>query len=172
MHLLTCRTQGPHSDLASLSIATMASSVGVPHVPSGGQDARLAEHLMNPFTSVITPRIMDVTGALALLLKEHQRTNYVATLFAFSETGNQFQQGIAVMLDMVNATQRKEVGYLPPNAPVPIQGQSIRDAVVRIKKTGFRTIIVTMGNDIYDLPFIADVVDEMGMNTADYFWIL
>lgn len=149
----------------------MAASVGLPHIPSGGHDARLAESLLNPFTNVIYPRISDMTSALARFLTLYGRTNYISVLFAYTDTGIQFQEGIDITLDAINITQVQAVGYLSPTQPLPIPGQSIRENLKKVKELGYRTIVVTMENDVVDLPIIADAAEEFGLNTEDYIWI-
>jgi AraC-like DNA-binding protein len=167
----TLTPSGPSEDSSVLSISTLAASVGVPHIPHGGQDARLSESLLNPFTSVIYPRIVDLNSALARFLLAHGRTNYIAALFAYTDAGIQVQEGIEIALDLIGVTQRQSFGYISPIRPAPIPGQSIPEVVQKIKASGYRTIVVTMDNDVYDLANIADAAEECGLNSEEYLWI-
>ncbi|CAB9516932.1 Gamma-aminobutyric acid (GABA) B receptor [Seminavis robusta] len=167
---LPCAMVGPYHDQVVTIMATMSASTQIPIVPSGGQDARLSEDLVNPYTMVLAPRVPDICSSLAGFLMQHQRNDFIAILFAFTDTGNQFQEAIGITLDAFNVTRRRNYGYISPTTPIDIEGQTTEDAVRAVKDSGYRTIIVNMENPLYELPMIADVAVAENM-TENYLWI-
>jgi hypothetical protein len=92
-------------------------------------------------------------------------------VFGFADTGNQFQEGIGILLDRLSMTGRRHFGYLSPTARVPFHGQSIHSVLGKVKESGYRTVVVVMDNPQVDLPLIADAAEHYKLNTADYLWI-
>jgi hypothetical protein len=168
---LPCAFVGPFFDIPAMNIAAMAASARVTHIPTGEHDARLGDDFLSPYTTVIYPRYGDIARILGLFVETHQRTNFVATLFAYSDAGISLQEACGGALDIVGVKQRKSFGYWPPiheNSP---PGLEMADAMQKVKASGYRTIVVIMDSFAFELPLLADLAEELNMNTKDYVWI-
>ncbi|CAB9517308.1 Gamma-aminobutyric acid (GABA) B receptor [Seminavis robusta] len=167
-----CALAGPYFDLPAQNIATIAAAAQVPHIPSRGYNVRLALATTAPMTTNISPDIIGIAQAGVSLLKRIKRDNYIAYMHPITDFGVQAAQSFGVILNNYNIEHWELFGYLSPFFSDEDLERSISDQMERVRKRGFRTILISLDAYILELPEIADAAAELGMLNGDYVWIL
>lgn len=167
-----CAIAGPFGDLAAQNIAALAAATKVPHIPHRGYNFRLADPMYSPYTNMVFPDMIVIGEACGRYLKHIQRDKYIAVLnTASSDTGIQRGEGIGIGMEKAGVSNWENYAYSTPMWYVSAPNRSILDILARVKKRGYRTIVVAMEIYYLELPFLADAAEALGMNNGEYVWI-
>ena len=192
---------GPYNDIPALELSVLATGLTAPLVAHRAFDSNLlSPPHRHPYFSQVSADVTSNVEFLMLFLRHIQRNDYIAILY--SSTSSEIQQAdlVSTLLAQNGFDNVQAFGYKPPAILTSRRAftttttttmtdddregndttyyyyepsaKSIRDALERIKKTGFRTIYVLPSSLDRETPVIGTVATELGLDTGDHMWIL
>jgi 7 transmembrane sweet-taste receptor of 3 GCPR/Receptor family ligand binding region len=168
-----CVVVGPFHDVPTLELSTMAVAADFPVVAHRAFNLRVTEEYSAPYTTSMFPDLRDSSKQLVSALKILNRTNYVAVLYASSDTGLQRRETMQWALETANITVCSfayATDYAPVRGTQNTVSGSIRDAIRAVNQSGYRTIVVATENTAVELYEIADAAAEHGLTNGGYVW--
>jgi 7 transmembrane sweet-taste receptor of 3 GCPR/Receptor family ligand binding region len=168
-----CVAVGPFHDMPALELSTMAVAADFPVITHRAFNLRVTEEYSAPYTTSMYPDLRDSSKQLVSALKILNRTNYVAVVYASSDTGLQRRETMHWALEAAGIETRSFAyasGFAPVRGTQNETSGSIRDAMRAVKKSGYRTIVVATENPVVELSDIADAAAEYELTNGDYVW--
>jgi hypothetical protein len=169
---LPCAMVGPFNDVPAQELSVLATSLKIPLTVNRAFNLRVASDVSSPYSSQLYPFLPDSVQNLVDYLLLRDRTDFIATVYALSDTGTQRSETISLLLSE-NMIRHEMVSYiLPLEDSLRFDTRTARYALERVKKLGFRTIILVLESALQEFPLIADAAEELELNNGDYLWIL
>jgi 7 transmembrane sweet-taste receptor of 3 GCPR/Receptor family ligand binding region len=168
-----CVVVGPFHDMPALELSTMAAAADFPVVAHRAFNLRVTEEYSAPYTTSMFPDLRDSSKQLVEALKVLNRTNYVAVVYASSDTGLQRRETMQWALEAANITTRSfayATKYAPVRGTQNGESGSIHDALRAVKRSGYRTIVVATENPTVEFYDIAEAAAEQDLTNGDYVW--
>jgi hypothetical protein len=169
---LPCAMVGASNDIPAQELSVLATSHKIPFTVSRAFNLRVISDDHSPYSSQIFPYLPDSARNLVDYLLLRGRTDYIATVYALTDTGTQRSETISLLLgesEIVHAM----LAFASPNyQSFQSSVRSAMSALEQVKNTGFRTIILSMEFAHDELPLIADAAEELGLNNGKYMWII
>lgn len=166
-----CAMVGPFTDIPAQEMSIIATSEEIPLTVHRAFNHRVVNQDFSPFTSQIYPDLVASVGFLVEYLQYRERDNYIACLYALTDTGTQRSEGISLAMSEVSMIHEM-VSYVSP-AQSSFQGKTrtIQEAMKRVKLLGYRTIVLAM-EMFNELDRIADSAAALDMLNGEYMWIV
>jgi hypothetical protein len=173
-----CAVAGPFHDMPAQELSVLAAAAEFPVVVHRAFNLRVVSDTFSPFTSQVFPDLITSSHVLTEFLQHKGRTDYIAVLYALTDTGS--QRSVAFRQSLGAARMRHAtVSFMSP--AIDLNSVSVSDellfnatrlALQQVKLSGFRTIVLAMEVPFLELPLIADAAAAMGLLNQEYFWVL
>lgn len=168
-----CAIAGPFNDIPAIDLSVVALSGEIPLVVPRALNDRVGSNDLSPFTTLVHPSTKAAAKNMVDYLLYKNRNDFIGVMYSLTETGVQRHEALATELN------NKRFNWTGTSFDISdiATGDSakaldkFRDAMKRIKDSGYRTIVVYMDFPWFELPILADAAEELGMNQGDYFWI-
>jgi len=172
-----CAIAGPFNDLPALDLSTMAQAYGYPLVINRAFNLRATRSLYAPYSSQMYPDIIENAEVLVQFLQHKGRTNYTSILYDLSDTSVQRRDWLTLELDKAGM-RHYEAQFVTPDQLIDASLEhlgginDVYTALSKIKRNGYRTIVVSMFDPVLELPPVAQAAVELGMTgTDEWLWI-
>ena len=166
-----CAAVGPFDDNVAIELSMLATAMKFPLVVHRAFSLRVLAEYASPYTSQVYPDMISTSERALDLLYYKGRTNYTAFLYALTETGTQWHETMAVVMDW-EYMRHKTYAY---NSPVsPASGdwtRGMHTTLQRVKESGYRTIVVATEDPGAEVPLMAQAANDLGLTNGDYLWI-
>ena len=169
---------GPYNEIPALELSVLATGMTAPIVSHRAFDSNLLSPQRHPYFSQLSADFQSRMQFVSKYMSHIGRDNFIAILY--SSTASEIQQADIVTrvleqdgFDQVQAFSYKPVAPSPPGGDNSEDAEkSIRDALEKIRKTGFRTIYVLPSSLDRETPFIGKAATELELDTGNHMWIL
>jgi hypothetical protein len=169
---LPCAIVGPFNDMPAEELSVLATSFKIPLTVTRAFNLRAISDEFSPYSTQIYPDLTDSVQNLVDYLLLRERTDFIATVYTLTDTGTQRSEIISLALSET-MIQHEMVAFVTPGQDsFQNSTRTVRTALERVKQLGFRTIVLAMEFSLQEIPLIADMAEELGLNNGDYMWIL
>jgi hypothetical protein len=168
-----CAFVGGWTSLPAVDLSVQALSMEIPFAVHRASNARVADAAASPWTSLVYPDLVAEAGIAVDYLRFLQRTDFVALVYAQSESGVQQREAMSIVLDSHHMKWMSS-GYLTHfkgSAEEATEANYV-EALQRVQNAGYRTIILMMENAVQELPLLADAAEALQMNQGDHLYFL
>ncbi|CAB9500494.1 Gamma-aminobutyric acid (GABA) B receptor [Seminavis robusta] len=164
---------GPYNEQPAMELSVLATGMESPIVAFRGLDHNLVLPDKHPYYSQINPDLYGEMEFIAEYLKHTNRTNYVAILYSNEDSVLQRMETLQTVLkEKVDCDQVKAYSYLSVSKAQAGEDRGLRDAVMRVSQTGFRTIVLLTATPDLDTPGIGAAAHEYDLDQGGHFWII
>lgn len=165
-----CAIAGPFNDMPAQELSVLAAASKFPVTVHRAFNLRVVADDFSPYTSQVFPDLMAHGDQLVAFLRFIGRTDYIAAIYALSDTGIQRSEVLSLSLAGAGMKHRL-ISYLVPGWEGTAD-ETIRMAMKQVKDSGYRTIVMAPELILRELPLIAAAAEEFGLNNGDYVWVL
>jgi hypothetical protein len=169
---LPCAIVGPYNDMPAEELSVLATSFKIPLTVTRAFNLRVTSDDFSPYSTQIYPDLTASAVNLVDYLLHRDRTNFIATVYALTDTGTQRSEAISLALSD-SMIRHEMISFVTPGQDsFQSSTRTIRTALERVKQLGFRTIVLAMAFPLQETPLVADMAEELGLNNGDYMWII
>jgi hypothetical protein len=168
---LPCAMVGASNDMPAEELSVLATSSKIPFTVNRAFNLRVVSDNHSPYSSQVYPYSPASARNLVDYLLHRGRTDFIATVYAMTDTGVQRSEIISLLLSE-SAIVHEMMPFITPSSYESFQIRSAMSALQRVKNLGFRTIVLSMEFAFDELPIIADAAEELELNNGDYMWII
>lgn len=167
---LPCAAVGPYTDEAAIELSTMAAAFEFPLTVHRSFSLRVSGDYASPYSNMVYPDIITTTVYAIDLLIRRGRTNFIAFLYPLTETGTQWRETVTVILEE-SEMRYVASSYNSDKSPAKGATRNMTDALLAIKKSGYRTILVSPQDPLLDIPLMAGEAVSLGLTNGEYVFV-
>jgi hypothetical protein len=167
-----CAMVGPYNDVPAEELSVLATSLKIPLTVNRAFNLRVVSDVTSPYSSQLYPYMPSSVQNLVDYLLLRDRTDFIATVYAFSDTGTQLSETISLFFSEYMISHEMVSYSLPIEDSLRFDTRTARNALEKVKNLGFRTIILVLESALGEFPLIADAAEELELNNGDYLWIM
>ena len=164
-----CAVLGGYASIPTREAAVVSQGLDSVLVSHGAEDGRLTL----PRTPEVTRTCahQHSTGeAIVNWLRSKNRTNFLAVAYTSHEHGVTYSDTVNNAAKETNFTHFVHSRFGPPFTGME-PNKSIRYAMLNIKDSTYRTIVAVLNDYEAQIGILADVAEELEMNSDEYVWI-
>jgi hypothetical protein len=169
---------GPYNEIPALELSVLATGMKAPIVSHRASDYNLLLPEKHPYFSQVSADLLSEMAFVDSYLSHIGRINYVAVVYSSSATAIQKVDMLRALLDNDGFNQVQTFSYQKSSDMVLADGlegmpdRTIYSALEKVRKTGYRTIVLITSQLFTDSPEIGAAAKELGLDQGEHMWIL
>ena len=166
-----CAIVGPYENEPALEASHIAAGLEIPMITHGADDTRLSNFNLNPFAARTSLSLHPIGESVISWLRSKGRNDFLSIISVTRDFGDQYFKGIDNAAKESGFRNIEHYVVAPPFTGFePNRGFGY--AFQEIKLTGYRNIVVALGNARTQLQAMADYAELFGLNNGEYVWTL